>query len=444
MISSDFCRGLVADDENDQSATSDAFDVLHYIVGQAAGRRAAHRGRRHQRAAGGPRGAGRSWPASHDVLPVAIVLDVPEAVCARAQPRAARPRLRRRRRPRQHDQLRRSLRGLRREGFRKVHVLRGVDEIDAAQIVREPPAQRPARRARPVRRHRRRARLPRRARAAARPSSATTLVRDDAGRAVDAAHPEGRRVVFVGDLVDRGPDTPGVLRLVMGMVAAGHALCGARQPRDQAGPGAARAQGPGHPRAGRDAGAARRREPRSSAHEARAVRATAWSRHLRARRRPARRRARRAEGGLPRARLGPGALASRSTATPPARPTSTACRCATRGRRTTAAGRWCVYGHTPIPTPEWVNNTICLDTGCVFGGRLTALRYPERETVVRSPREQVWYEPVKPLARQRRRRRGRADELDLDDVDRATGSIETAPPSAGSPSARRTPPARWR
>ncbi|NED80046.1 hypothetical protein G3I76_08025, partial [Streptomyces sp. SID11233] len=40
-----------------------------------------------------------------------------------------------------------------------------------------------------------------------------------------------------------------------------------------------------------------------------------------------------------------------------------------------------VYGHTPVPTATWLNNTICLDTGVVFGGHLTALRWPERELV---------------------------------------------------------------
>jgi protein phosphatase len=55
-----------------------------------------------------------------------------------------------------------------------------------------------------------------------------------------------------------------------------------------------------------------------------------------------------------------------------------------------------VYGHTPVPVPEWINNTLCLDTGCVFGGRLSALRYPERE-IVSVPAEKVHYEPARPF-----------------------------------------------
>jgi len=38
-----------------------------------------------------------------------------------------------------------------------------------------------------------------------------------------------------------------------------------------------------------------------------------------------------------------------------------------------------VYGHTPVKEPFWVNNSIDIDSGCVFGGKLTALRYPENE-----------------------------------------------------------------
>ena len=40
-----------------------------------------------------------------------------------------------------------------------------------------------------------------------------------------------------------------------------------------------------------------------------------------------------------------------------------------------------VYGHTPQARAKIINHTINIDTGCVFGGRLTAFRYPEKEIV---------------------------------------------------------------
>jgi len=49
-----------------------------------------------------------------------------------------------------------------------------------------------------------------------------------------------------------------------------------------------------------------------------------------------------------------------------------------------------LYGHTPVADARWVNGTMCLDTGCVFGGKLTALRYPERE-VVSVPARRTWF-----------------------------------------------------
>jgi protein phosphatase len=81
-----------------------------------------------------------------------------------------------------------------------------------------------------------------------------------------------------------------------------------------------------------------------------------------------------------------------------------------------------VYGHTPVPRAEWINNTICLDTGCVFGGSLTALRWPERELVSVDAVAQH-YEPLKPLGHSGTERRDYAA-LDLTDV-MGRRSVET-------------------
>jgi protein phosphatase len=55
-----------------------------------------------------------------------------------------------------------------------------------------------------------------------------------------------------------------------------------------------------------------------------------------------------------------------------------------------------VYGHTPVPEPDWLNRTVNIDTGCVFGGKLTALRYPEKE-FVSVPATRTYCEPARPF-----------------------------------------------
>ncbi len=81
-----------------------------------------------------------------------------------------------------------------------------------------------------------------------------------------------------------------------------------------------------------------------------------------------------------------------------------------------------VYGHTPVAEPEWLNNTINIDTGCVFGGRLTALRWPARE-LVSVPAVREHYAPVRPFLPARRRS--------------ARGSCSTSTTSRASGSCRR-------
>lgn len=55
-----------------------------------------------------------------------------------------------------------------------------------------------------------------------------------------------------------------------------------------------------------------------------------------------------------------------------------------------------VYGHTPVPEPVWINKTINIDTGCVFGGKLSALRYPENELLAVKARK-LYSHPARPF-----------------------------------------------
>ena len=172
VLSSDVCRGLVSDDENDQAATEDAFAVLHFI----AGRRLTGRRLTVVDATNVQREARKPLVAlarEHDLFPVAVVLDMPEAICLE----------RNRDRPdrdfgahvvkHQRSQLGRSLKGLQREGFRRVWVLRDAGGRRGRGDRPHPAVDGQARRARPVRRHRRRPRLRRRARRACSAGSAT-------------------------------------------------------------------------------------------------------------------------------------------------------------------------------------------------------------------------------------------------------------------------------
>ncbi|HZH19458.1 MAG TPA: polynucleotide kinase-phosphatase [Geodermatophilus sp.] len=391
VLSSDACRGLVADDENDQSATPAAFTLLHHIAGIRL-----RAGRLTVVDATNVKPEDRAslvrLAREHDVLPVAIVLDVPEGECLARN--AARPDrdlaagvVRR-----QRADLRRGLRGLSREGFRKVHVLDGTEEVERAVITYEKQYN--------DRRgdtgpfdvvgdvHGCRTELEELL-----TELGYALRRDGEGRAVDAEHPAGRRAVFVGDLVDRGPDSPGVLRLVMGMVAAGHALCvpgnhehklvRALRGRDvQVTHGLERTL------------AQLEAEPEEFRRQVEAFCDGLVSHYV-------------LDGGaLVVAHAGlKESLQGRSSG----RVRSFALYGDTTGETDEFGlpvrypwaqeyrGRATVlYGHTPVPTPEWVNNTLCLDTGCVFGGRLTALRYPERE-LVGVPARQTYYEPARPF-----------------------------------------------
>ena len=412
VLSSDYCRGLVSDDENDQAATAAAFDVLHHIAGHRldAGRLTVVDATNVQPAS---RSQLVALAREHDVLPVAIVLDLPERICLdRNQGRKDRtfPDAVVRR---QRDQLRRSLRRLTKEGFRKVHVLHTEAEVADAVVVREKLLTDFRDRRGPFDVvgdvHGCLAEL-----TALLTELGYDLISDEQGRPVDAVPPGRRTAVFVGDLVDRGPDSPGVLRLVMGMVAAGHALCvpgnhESKLVRALQG----RAVQVSH---GLEATLAQLESEPAEFRAAVQQFCYGLVSHLvldDGRLVVAHAGLKEAYHGRASGRVRSFALYGDTTGETDeyGLPVRLPWAEDYRGRAMV------LYGHTPTPEPEWINNTLCLDTGCVFGGKLTALRYPEKQ-IVSVAAARVYYEPAKPFLAPGVAIPGRAepDELNLTDV----------------------------
>jgi len=386
VLSSDGFRALVSDDENDQSATDDAFAALHYVAARrlARGRLTVIDATNVQPEARKPLVA---LAREYHVLPVAIVIDLAERVChERNRSRSERdfgPHVIRH----QRSQLHRSLRGLGREGFRHVHVLKTQEEVDVAVIQRQP-----------LWNNRKSERGP------------FDIIGDVHGccdeleallehlgyaRNGNAAwtHPNGRRAIFVGDLVDRGPRIADTLKTVMTMAQIGSALCvpgnhDIKLKRKLEGRDVRISHGLDRTLAELDQQTPEFRVAVQQfidglvSHyvfdEGRLVVAHAGMK---------------AEmQGRGSAKVRDFALYGETTGETDefGLPIRYNWASEYRGRATV------VYGHTPVPEPEWLNRTINIDTGCVFGGRLTALRWPEKE-LVSVPARAAYAEPARPF-----------------------------------------------
>lgn len=417
IVSCDHYRGVVDDDENSIEATADAFEVCRTVTATRLKRRKltvidATNVRAEDRA------QFIGIARQHHARTIGIVLDPGERVCHE------RNRLRPDRQFGPHvvrNQLASLRRGLDRpdkEGIRDLHRLESVDDIAAASLVRKP---------------------------------TSTDARDIVGpfdiigdvhgcadelqellaklgyavtwppganrRDVSVTPPAGRRAIFLGDLVDRGPNTPDCLRIAMSMVRAGSALCvmgnhDAKFARWLAGKTVTLTHGLDRSVAQMEQ--AELSEPGLKQDVAEFLDKLVSHYWLDAGRLAV------AHAGVKEAMIGRASgsvrefcLYGETTGEVddfglPVRHNWAA---AYRGK--TAI----VYGHTPTLNAEWLNGTICIDTGAVFGGRLTALRWPERELVDVASRA-VYAEPkrpfVAPAAPQPTAQPAQDDTLDLD------------------------------
>jgi len=389
VLSSDYCRGLVSDNENDQAATGDAFDVLHYVARKrlAAGRLTVVDATNVQIESRKPLVA---LAREFHVLPIAIVLNLPEKLChERNQNRPERqfgPHVVRN----QWQQLRRSIRGLEREGFRHVFTMTSPEEVAGATITRQPLWNNLKQEHGPF-----------------------DIVGDVHGCYDELIQllvhlryektsggfykpPEGRKAVFLGDLVDRGPKIPDTVWLVMEMVKAGYALCipgnhDIKFMRAVWGKNVQVTHGLGD--------SLQQFKERDTHYHGFSRIAAEFIDKLISHYVLDDGKLVVAHAGMKEEMQGRGsgkvrefALYGETTGETDEYGLPVRYNWAAEYRGKAMV----VYGHTPVAEPEWLNGTINIDTGCVFGGKLTALRYPERE-LLSVPAQRTYYAPAKPF-----------------------------------------------
>ena len=395
ILSSDFCRAMVSDDENNQYATNDAFELLYYIAGK--------------RLKNGlltvidatniqveSRNGLVALAREYHCLPVAIVFALPEKVCEERNKNRSDRNFGNYVIRQQSLQLKRNLKGLKEEGFRQIYTFKTEEEVNDVKLIE-------------------RQKLYNDKKEEKGPFDIIgdvhgcfeelkllliklgynineTEERDNNfGYTIIA--PENRKVVFVGDLVDRGPDTPRVLRVVMSMVNSGIAYCV-----------------PGNHDLklqkylnGKQVQLKHGLEESVKQLESESIRFKNIVEKF-------------IYGLISHYVFDNGNLVVSHAGLIEEM----------HGRASGAVRSFCMYGettgeidefglpvrynwakeyrgkakvvfgHTPVPEAEWLNRTIDIDTGCVFGGKLTALRYPEEE-LVSIDALKVYCEPSRPI-----------------------------------------------
>ena len=419
ILSSDTCRALVSDDENSQAATGDAFDVLFYIA--------------HKRLARGlltvidatnvqkeSRKGLVELAKKHHCLPVAIVLDMPKQICEERN--AVRPDrafgdhvIRQ-----QGVQLKKSLRSLKTEGFRQIYILDSPEEVASVTgITRDK-----------LYNDKKEEKGPfdiigdvhgcykELAELLTKLDYTVEKVAETPGNlGFEVSAPAGRKAVFVGDLVDRGPDSVGVLKLVMRMVRTGIAYCvpgnhDFKLQKYLVGKKTSLTHGLEITVAQLQGETAQFKRDLSDFLYSLVSHYVFDGGNLVV-----------AHAGLTEAMQGRGSGAVRSF-----------CMYGETTGETDEFGlpvryNWAkeyrgrakvVFGHTPVPEAEWLNRTIDIDTGCVFGGKLTALRYPE-EQLVSVPAREVYCVPARPIDYEQRKQSAQQEYDDLLNIEDVTG-----------------------